>query len=90
MPPKGFCDAMLRSVLRRPQERQLKVATPTEQDRVALTDFTAYEGRRSKRPQELRTALICSAAEMRACHPADARWWEKDIHCGGNNHLRQH
>ncbi|RJQ12115.1 MAG: DNA polymerase III subunit alpha [Dehalococcoidia bacterium] len=38
-----FCDGMQRSVLRLPQERQLKMAMPTAQDQVALTDFTAYE-----------------------------------------------
>ena len=38
-----FSDGMQRSVLRAPQERQLRLELSTGQDEVALPDFTAYE-----------------------------------------------
>ena len=38
-----FCDGMQRSMLKLPQQRQLRLALPTKQDEVTLPDFDAYQ-----------------------------------------------
>ena len=38
-----FCEGMPRAALRRPQQRQLRLALPTEQDELPFEDFSAYQ-----------------------------------------------
>lgn len=77
---------MQRSVLRLPQEHQLKMAMPTEQDQVVLTDFPDYE----RMALDYALLNVAPDAPRRSfCASRSARAWPQAGTCRRSRDIRR-